>query len=310
MKHVMFNLVAGLAAILLFATITGRVLAVKYGRDNPTILNLNQRINAWWGLAGGLVAGIALGPIASILIFAFGSFFALREFITLTPTKASDHTPLFLAFFVAIPVQYTLLAVQWYGLFAVFIPVYMFFILAIASALSQDTDDFLGRNAKIHWAMTVCVYGLSHAPALLLLHIPGYEGRNALLLFYFLFVVQVSDVLQYVCGKLFGKRKLAPALSPSKTVEGLIGGGLLAALLGGLLHEITPFTFWQSFGMSVVIVALGSMGGLVLSAVKRSLGAKDWGQMISGHGGALDRLDSVCFAAPIFFHLTHWLFVP
>jgi len=310
MNHTLFNLALGLASILAFASITGKLLALSYGSANPTIFNLNQRVNAWWGMAAGIMASIAMGPIASIIIFSIASYLTLREFITLTPTKASDHTAVFFSFFVAIPVQYILLSMHWYGLFSVFIPVFVFFLLAVASALSQDTEDFLARNAKIQWAVSVCVYGLSHAPALLLLEIPGYEGKNALLLFYFLFIVQISDVLQYVCGKLFGKNKIAPKLSPSKTVEGLVGGGILASLLGGLLHSITPFTFWQSVGLSGVIVFAGFFGGLVLSAVKRSLGAKDWSQMVAGHGGVLDRLDSVCFAAPLFFHLTRYWFTP
>jgi phosphatidate cytidylyltransferase len=154
----------------------------------------------------------------------------------------------------------------------------------------------------------VAVYCVSYAPALLLLHIPGYERSNALLLFYLLLVVQLSDVLQYVFGKLFGKTKLAPQVSPSKTVEGLIGGGLSATAVGCAMWWITPFNWWQSLIMAFVIVIMGFLGGLTLSAMKRSLGAKDWGVMIEGHGGMLDRLDSVSFAAPVFFHLTRYFY--
>jgi phosphatidate cytidylyltransferase len=154
----------------------------------------------------------------------------------------------------------------------------------------------------------ITVYCISHAPALLLLKIKGYEGSSVLLLFYLLLVVQLSDVLQYVFGKLFGKTKLAPSVSPSKTVEGLIGGGLSTTLIGSALYSITPFTWFESLAMSFVIVTMGFLGGLALSAVKRSLGAKDWGVMIEGHGGMMDRLDSVSFAAPIFFHLVRFFY--
>jgi phosphatidate cytidylyltransferase len=143
----------------------------------------------------------------------------------------------------------------------------------------------------------------------LLLHIPGYQGQSLLLMLYLLLVVQISDVLQYVFGKLFGRHKLAPRVSPSKTVEGLVGGGLSAIAIGACMWWITPFTFWGSAGMSLVIVLAGFLGGLALSAVKRSIGAKDWGSMIEGHGGILDRLDSVTFAAPIFFHIVHYAFM-
>jgi phosphatidate cytidylyltransferase len=153
------------------------------------------------------------------------------------------------------------------------------------------------------------VYCVSYAPAVLLLHIPGYQGQSLLLMLYLLLVVQISDVLQYVFGKLFGRHKLAPRVSPSKTVEGLVGGGLSAVAIGACMWWITPFTFWGSAGMSLVIVLAGFLGGLALSAVKRSIGAKDWGSMIEGHGGILDRLDSVTFAAPIFFHIVHYAFM-
>jgi phosphatidate cytidylyltransferase len=154
------------------------------------------------------------------------------------------------------------------------------------------------------------VYCVSHAPALLLLVIPGFEGQSVLLLFFLLTVVQMSDVLQYVFGKLFGQRKIAPNVSPSKTWEGFAGGGLAATAVGAALWWITPFSPLQAAAISFVIVIAGFCGGLVLSAVKRSMGAKDWGTMIEGHGGALDRVDSVSFAAPIFFHVTNYFFVP
>jgi phosphatidate cytidylyltransferase len=156
--------------------------------------------------------------------------------------------------------------------------------------------------------LMIAVYCISHVPALLLLQIPGYGGENPLLMFYLILVVQMSDVLQYVFGKLFGKTKIAPVVSPSKTVEGFVGGAASATLIGGAMWWITPFTPLQSAGMAFVIVLMGFLGGLVLSAVKRSLGAKDWGSMIEGHGGVMDRMDSVSFAAPIFFHATRYFF--
>jgi phosphatidate cytidylyltransferase len=154
----------------------------------------------------------------------------------------------------------------------------------------------------------VAVYFASHAPALLMLKIPGFEGRGALLLFFLVFVVQISDVFQYTWGKLCGRRKIAPLVSPSKTVEGFVGGGLSACAAGAGLWWITPFTPLQAAGMAGVIVLMGFFGGLVMSAVKRDRGVKDYGELIPGHGGIFDRIDSLCFAAPIFFHLTRWWF--
>lgn len=299
-----------LLGILVAASAVGFGLHLKYAGSNETVRNLNARIKAWWVMAGVLFSALVLGRNATIVVFAFASFMALREFLTLTPTRKSDYWPLFIAFFVALPVQYWLLSIEWYGLFAVFIPVYVFTLISAASAVSQDTEDYLSRNARILFAVTACVYGVSHAPALLMLDIPGFEGHNAQLLFFFTFIVQISDVLQYVFGKLFGKHKMAPDVSPSKTWEGLVGGGLTTVLLGGALHFVTPFGFMHAAALAALIVVFGALGGLVMSAVKRSLGAKDWGAGIAGHGGYMDRLDSLGFAAPIFFHMVRWLWVP
>jgi len=301
-----WRLALGIIAFLAISTAISRVLAWRVGNDNATVRNLVERVDAWWLLVGIGIPTIAAGPVYAIVLFALASFLSLREFMSLTPTRPGDRPTLFVVFFVAIPAQYVLVGVNWYGLFAIFLPVYGFLAISALTAISQDTRSYLERNACIQWAVMVCVYGISHAPALLFLDIPGYDAGNGVLLLFFLLVVQISDVLQYVCGKLFGRHKLAPLLSPNKTWEGLIGGGLLATAIGAGLYSFTPFRPWQSGLLAFAIVVAGLFGGLVLSAVKRSLGAKDWGASIPGHGGMLDRMDSIAFSAPIFFHLTRF----
>lgn len=298
----------GIVGLLLLASLVGALLAWRTRGGNETVRNLNARIRAWWGMVAVVGAAFWLGPVANLVVFAAISFLALREFITLTPTRAADHLPLAVAFYVLIPVQYWLIHDQWYGLFAIFIPVYAFLALPALAVLAGDTTEFLERTTKIQWGVMIAVYCISHAPALLILDLRGFDGQNPLLLLYLMLVVQISDVMQYVFGKLFGRHRLAPAVSPSKTWEGLVGGGLAAVGIGAALWWITPFTPLQSAGMSALIVGCGVIGGLALSAVKRSLGAKDWGSMIEGHGGMLDRMDSVSFAAPIFFHVTRYYF--
>src|SRR5689334_23496537 len=270
--------------------------------------NLVERINAWWVMVGILAVAFLCGSTVTLVLFALASFFALREFLTLTPSREGDRLPLSLAFFVVLPLQFVLIGLGRYGVFAIFIPVYAFLLLPSIAAMRSDIDDFLSRTAKQQWGLMVTVYAMSHAPALLMLEIPGHPGRSALLLFYLLLVVQMSDVMQYVFGKLFGKTKIAPLVSPSKTVEGFIGGGLAATGIGAAMWWITPFTPLQSAAISAAIVLMGFLGGLTLSAVKRSLGAKDWGVMIEGHGGMLDRTDSICFAAPVFFHVVRFFY--
>jgi len=303
-------LIGGIAAILVAASVIGWQLSRRITSENgrAIVANLNARVRAWWIMVAIFACSFLLGKAATIIMFALVSFFALREFITLTPTRAGDHRALSLAFWALIPVQYYLIGVEWYGLFSIFIPVYGFLLLPSLSALTQDTERFLERSAKIQWGVMVTIYCISHVPALLLLDIPGYSGQSAMLIFYLLLVVQMSDVLQYVCGRMFGKTRIAPVVSPSKTVEGFVGGAAGATLIGCGMWWITPFTPPQAAGMAFLIVLMGFVGGLVLSAVKRSLGAKDWGTMISGHGGMLDRMDSISFTAPIFFHLTRYFY--
>jgi len=205
-----------------------------------------------------------------------------------------------------LPVQYWLIFTEWYGLSSIFIPVYAFLFLPIIAAVRGDTARFLERVAAVQWGLMICVFCLSHVPALVTLTIPGYEGRNLLLIAFLLVVVQASDVLQYVWGKLLGRRKVAPRLSPSKTLEGLVGGAGSATLIGAALWWITPFTPAEAAAMAALVTLMGFFGGLVMSAIKRDRGVKDWGSLIEGHGGVLDRLDSVVFAAPIFFHVTRY----
>jgi phosphatidate cytidylyltransferase len=300
----------GIFAVLLIASAVGAVLRWRApgGRSSPTIDNLNARINAWWVMVLVLAVAFVAGKAGIITLFAFVSFMALREFVSLVYTRRGDHRALALAFFVFLPLQYVLVAMEWYGLYSILIPVYAFLLLPIFAALGNDTQRFLERSAKLSYALLICVYCVSYVPALLALRIPDSDGR--LLIVWLVLVVESSDVLQYVWGKLAGRHAVAPALSPSKTWEGLVGGVLSSVALGSALWWITPFTLWQAALIALVVDSMGFLGGLVMSAIKRDRGVKDWGQMIEGHGGMLDRLDSVIFAAPIFFHITRYWWTP
>ena len=290
--------------ILIVATAIGRTLAARQPADAPSavIENLNARIDAWWAMVALIALAFLFGSTGVIVLFGLLSFAALREFITLTPTRPGDYWALLIAFFIAIPVQYYLIWDDWYGLYSILIPVYAFLFMPILSVFRAETTNFLERVAAVQWGLMISVYCLSHVPALLQLQISGYEGRSMLLIAYLVIVTQSSDVLQYIWGKLLGRHKVAPRLSPSKTVEGFIGGIVSAAGIGALLWWITPFTIRQSAILAFTVALMGFLGGLVMSAIKRDRGVKDWGWSIQGHGGILDRLDSVIFAAPIFYH--------
>jgi len=300
----------GILGLLVVASAVGAVLArrVTGANGRATVANLNARTRAWWVMAVVFGLTLVVGRIGSLVLFGLLSFFALREFITLTPTRRADHRTLFWSFFVLTPFQYVLLGMDWYGMFAIMIPVYGFLFVPSRMAMSGDTERFLERAAKIQWGLMVCVYCVSHAPALLYLRIPGYEGQGAKLLLFLVLINQLSDVFQYVFGKLFGRHKVAPGVSPNKTVEGLIGGAGTATLIGAALWWVTPFTPLQALGMAAMVTIMGFLGGLVMSSIKRDRGVKDFGTLIEGHGGVLDRIDSICFSAPVFYHVTRFFF--
>lgn len=312
MSHDTVLIAAGILAILSVASAVGWVLKrwVAHKRAHSAIDNLNSRVKAWWFMTAVIGLALLAGRGGVILLFAFASFAALREYATLVPTRRADHWVLLMSFFVVLPFQYFLIWIEWYGFYSIFIPVYVFLVLPMLAVLREDVRNFMQRVASIQWGLMLCVFCISHIPALLNLPIPGYTGRNAFLLVFLILVVQGSDVLQYVWGKLLGRKPVAPQVSPSKTVAGLVGGLASTTVLGGLLWWATPFTIFEAATISMSVALAGFLGGLVMSAIKRDRGVKDWGTMIEGHGGVLDRLDSLCFSAPIFFHIVRYWWTP
>jgi phosphatidate cytidylyltransferase len=313
MEQSMFvQTVIGVFLLLVVSSTIAWLLKLRVKTDNGRVVvdNLIARINAWWVMAVVLGAAFYAGRLTTVALFFVLSCFALREFLRLIGMHAADQRLAMLAFVVLTPLQYWLIYDGWYGLFAILIPVYAFLVLPFLSALAGDTDDFLARTAKMQWALMLCVYCVSYLPALLMLPFKNtFSGLNVQLVVYFVLVVQLSDVLQYVFGKVFGKHALVPKVSPNKTWEGLIGGASSAVLLAVFLRGLTPFNAWQAALIGLVLVLAGFAGGLCLSAIKRDRGVKDFGSLIKGHGGVLDRMDSICFAAPVFFHICRYWFL-
>lgn len=305
------GLIGGVLVILATATAVLRVL--RHRPDSaldPAILEtFRLRLRAWWILCAVLAGAFFLGHVATVILFGLISFWALREFITLTPTRPGDHRALFWVFILFTPAQYVLvgLGARYYDLFSLLIPVYAFLLIPARIAMSGDAKRFLERAAKIQAGLVICVYCLSYAPGLLtLVQLPNPDDhfRNSRLLFFFVLMVQLSDALQYAWAQLPSRHVIAPAINAAKTWEGLLGGTASVALLGAVLWWATPFDFLTASGMCAVIAVMGFAGGLTMSAIKRDRGVKDYGTLVEGHGGVLDRIDSICFAAPVFFHLT------
>ena len=256
--------------------------------------------------------GWAAGDTVATILFALIAFFALREFITLSPTRRADHRSLVLAFFAVLPVQFWLAGTRHFDLFTVFIPVYVFLALPVASALGGDTRGFLERNAKLQWGIMVCVYGLSHIPALLLLDFSSreYGGKSAFLVFFLVIVVQACMLVQHLFTRRLGRPPSLPGVSQSFNWVPWLLGMLAGSTVGAVLSFITPFDPLQAIAMAFVACAAGSLGHLVMKALKRDRGVPTWGSRasITGANGLLDRVDALCFGAPVFFHSVRWYF--
>ncbi|GLK64203.1 phosphatidate cytidylyltransferase [Paracoccus kondratievae] len=296
----------GLFAFLILATLVAQFL-IRSGRvTEPTAGNLTQRIRAWWVMIGVLALIFTLGAGAITLFFALCSMAALREFATITHTRRDDHDGLAIAFYLILPLQYLLVYFEVPVFAALLIPVYSFLLLPVVTVFKGEVQGFLTRVSETQWGLMVCVYCVSHIPAILTLDIPLYRYSAFTLVAWLILVVQASDVLQYIWGKSIGRHLLAPRVSPSKTVEGLVGGMLSATVLGMALTPITPFRWWEAGLIALTVTGFGTLGGLIMSAIKRDRGVKDWGTLVQGHGGILDRLDSLVFSAPVFLHILAW----
>jgi len=303
-------LITSVLALLTAATAAGQFLRrhPDRGLDLAAVRTFNLRLRGWWILCTVLAAAFWLGTTATIILFGLVSFWALREIITLTPTRKGDHRALFWVFFLFTPLHYVLVGLNRYDIFSVFLPVYATLFVLARVAFAGDYKRFLERTAKIQAGLVVCVYCLSFAPALLQLPLsaPGADrGANFRLLFFLILLVQFADCTQYVWSRLLGQRLVAPAVSSNRTWEGLLGSATSTALLAAVLWwAAPPFQPWQAALAGLVVGVMGFAGGMTMSAIKRDRGVKDYGTLVVGHGGVLDRIDSICFAAPVFYHIT------
>ena len=312
---VMFLIVFGFLAI---ASVVLVFMSLREHPEGPVgearhqmLARADAMLRSSWFMVIVFWIGWLSGETVATVLFGLVSFFALREFLTLSPTRRGDHRSLVLAFFVVLPLQYVLVGTKHFDLFTVFIPVYVFLAIPVVSALANDPQRFLERNAKLQWGIMVCIYGMSHVPALLLLNFPGYDNKSAFLVFFLVLVVQLCMVVQYLAARRLARPASAPGISHSFNWTSWWIGVLVASLVGGFLAGITPFKPGQAVALSFVACVAGSLGHLVMKAIKRDRGIPDWGSegaSVTGAGGLLDRVDALCFAAPIFFHSVRWYF--
>ena len=280
---------------------------LQYKHPERDYEELKKRINSWWWMIGILFICLAISTTTALILFAFISFLALKEFFSIVPLRLNDRRVVFLAY-LAIPLQYYWVAIGWYGMFIIFIPVYVFLLLPMRMVLIGETKGFIQSAGIIHWATMLTVYCISHVAYLLVLPVKNPQAGAVGLVIFILFMTELNDISQYIAGKLFGKHKIIPKVSPNKTWEGFIGGLLTISLLSTLVAPwLTPLNAWQGLGAGVLISCAGFIGDVVISSVKRDLAIKDSGTLIPGHGGILDRLDSLMYTAPLFFHYCYYL---
>ncbi len=301
----MTEIVIGLlvAATVLIAVLQQRLPA-------KMMKELWLRLRSWWVMVGLTVLAVTVDQRLTILFIALLSFVSLKEFYTLVHMRIADRRAILLSY-LAVIVQYFWVYQKWWGMFLIFIPVYMFLIIPFRLVLAGETQRFMTSAGKLHWGLMAFVYGISHLAGLLILPIRpecAFEAGSRGLLFYIFFLAEFNDVLQYMFGKTLGRHKMTPHVSPNKTWEGFLGGLVCTSILAVLLRFLTPMDVWHALGAGAIIAITGPIGGMIISAIKRDVGVKDSGSLIPGHGGILDRVDSLCFSAPIFLHFINYFY--
>jgi phosphatidate cytidylyltransferase len=291
-------------SLLVVATL---VLALKRLKNKTTdYTELSQRIKSWWWMIGMIFLALVLSETTAIVFFAFLSFLALKEFLSIVPTRQADRRVIFWAY-VAIPINYYWVSIAWYGMFIVFVPVYVFMFISVLLVLIGETRGFIRSAGILHWAVMLNVFCISHIAYLLVLPEKNTAAGNIGLVLFLIFITEFNDVCQYIWGKMLGRHKIIPRVSPNKTWEGFLGGVTTVTLCAGILAPfLTPLTFFMGMGVGTILSISGFFGDTIVSSVKRDLQIKDTGKMIPGHGGILDRLDSLIFTAPLFFHLLYY----
>ena len=272
-------------------------------------LELKNRIKSWWIIVIIFIFCTLLNTTLAMVFFALVSYLALKEYFTLIPTRLTDRRIIFYAY-LSIILQYWFASIPWYGMFIIWIPVYLFLLLPFRQVLIGETKGFLEYTSRIQWGLMMFVFGLSHLAYMITLpplHASDVGGRELVL--YLVLLTELNDVLQYLWGKALGKHKIVPKVSPNKTVEGFVGAFVTVSLLAVMFSFLTPFSWKEALLAGMLISSVGFIGDIVISMIKRDIGVKDSGKVFPGHGGVLDRFDSVLFAIPITYYFILYIFL-
>lgn len=322
-----YLLLAVILSTLAIATIVGLVLSrrEKIGIESAIVLRFNHKLRVWWIMASIFAIGFLLGRIGVVVLFGLVSFWALREFITMTPTRRGDHRTLFWVFFIFTPLQYILIGlgssppenlggakgIDYYDFYSIMIPVYASLFIPARAAIAGDYKRFLERSAKIQSGLLICVYSLSYAPAILDLQLvqtdgTKWSGSTVSVLIFLVLIAQLASVFERAWGKLAGRHVIAEKINASRTWEGFLGSMVTTGLVAAALYWATPFHWWEAGILGAVVTVMACAGTMTMSAIKRDRGVTDTGTLVQGHAGVLDQIDNICFAAPVFYHVTRF----
>lgn len=291
--------------LLIFATVLFYVIGLI--NKKADLKELRDRTKSWWIMSFVFIGAVMIDERLSYVSLAFLSFVAFREMYSVLDFRTEDRRAIFWAL-VAIPIQFYLAYIGWYGAYIIFIPVVMFLFLPLRFVLKGETKGIVKSMSLLQWILMLTVFGLSHLAYLLSLpEIEGFKNGGRGLLLFLVFMTEINDVLQFTWGKLLGKNKIIPKISPNKTWQGFIGGVVSTTIIGYFLGFLTPLGTPHLILVSFMIAISGFVGDIVMSSIKRDIGVKDMGTTIPGHGGILDRIDSLSYTAPVFFHLVYYI---
>ncbi|MFA6237759.1 MAG: phosphatidate cytidylyltransferase [Bacteriovorax sp.] len=292
---------------LLIAVLTCIFYSIRAIKGNSNLINeLIERTRSWWVMLLIFTVVVFINRELATIGIALLSLIAFRELSSNLNLRNSDRRTI-LWCYIAIPFQFMAAYTQYYAFFVIFIPVIMYIFLTFRTVAKGDVENITRSLGSIHWAIMLTIFSFSHIVYILSFPLKeNFSAGNGGMVLFLVLITEFNDIFQFTCGKFFGKNKIIPSVSPNKTTEGFIGGMILTTFMGYLLKFLLPINTEKTVILTVLLCIVGFSGDITLSAVKREHKIKDMGNSIPGHGGMMDRLDSLAFTSITFFYLIRY----
>lgn len=301
MDRSLFTLVLIFAALSVIHLL---YLAVSRLQKDKDYTGIGFRIKTWWGMLFIFCLATLSNSVVSLLSLMVLAFFALKEYFSMIRTRKADRR-LFLWAYLSIPLQFYWVYIEWYGMFIVFIPVYVFLLLPLPRLINKGTLGFLRSVSATQWGLMLMVFGLSHL-AYFQFASPEY---GAGLVLFLVVLTQLNDAVHYLASIYFGKHKIVPTSNPYLTWEGFACAFVVTTAVSYLIYpHLTPLN--PAFGyLSGMLISLsGFFGSLTVSVLKRDLLIGDDDKFAALKKSYLSRIDSLTYTAPVFFHVIRYFF--